>query len=390
MTTTAINTHKICDRCKLKKKYADFYKPSTLDEYPDGYLDVCKQCLASTYVARDASTFIHILRALDIPWMPTEYQKIYNRNFRPSSPNNIAYLGKYVAAMKLAQNKTYRFLDSNERQKLTGSEEMYDPIENYNYDHPLAEPILAGALRKDPNRRSIIREVDAEEGGHTHEIASPLRDGTLSDAFANSELNASGSLEFTKEEMYYLRGKWGMGFTPEELGICERKYHEMMNSFDIQTAIEEDFVMKICVVSMRFDKSLEMQDPDGVKNYSGIYDKLTKSAGLQPSQNDKSDGDYMNAASYLVLLAEREGPIERYDVTENPDIVDRTIRDLKHFTQTLVNNDESILDRHEIEKADAALKEQDALVKNQEVYEDDDDEVEIRIVPVGIDDYGVR
>lgn len=366
----------VCAKCHTNRKLSDYYKLLTpTDKYPNGYLNVCKFCLGNSYVAKDPSTFMHILHEIDIPWLPVEYFRTVEKSYKPSAPNNIGYLGKYVSAMKLNQFNSYHFKDSDELQRARGgAEDMFDSVENYNYKHPLTEPIMSSGGRA---AKFNFTEVSIAP-------ATLTMDAIGEDGVPLNIMQTRDRMILTDEEMVYLRTKWGSLFSPEEYLTLERKYHEMMGSYDIQTAVEEDYVLKICVASLRFDSALSQNDAEGASKLSTIYDRLTKSAGLQPTQNAKTT-DQTNSISYLVKLAEEEGPIPRFDVDERPDIVDITLKDFKLFVKRLVSNDESIGDRYEL--AQEALREQDELLANEELA-DETEEDEDGAIPFELDVYG--
>ena len=75
-------------------------------------------------------------------------------------------------------------------------------------------------------------------------------------------------------------------------------------------------------------------------------------------------------------MAESEGPIskdlwkEYIDYPE--DIVDLSIKDIKHWQKELVANDDTIMERYNLAKQE--LEEQDALVKNGKLSDEEEDE----------------
>lgn len=356
---------KVCARCKKTYPLEKFYKTRTLENYKDGYLPVCKSCLENTYKATDPATFMHILRAIDIPWVPSEYRAIYNKNVKPSAPNSLSILGKYIMKMKLIQYNKFGFFDSAEAQEKYEQPEYYDSIENYDYDIPLDQP-YSGASSKSNFTLEPVKQEDMPEGARL--TINP------------EEIEGTKSLEesLTQEEINYLVLKWGMAYNRSQLLTLEKMYLEMCEDYDIRTTSQKDYLKKYCVASMRYDECLASQDYESARKASGMFTNINKEAGFQPIQNQGTNEEYMNAVSYLVKLAESGGPIskdlwkEYIDYPE--DIVDLSIKDIKHWQKELVTNDDTIMERYSI--AQQELEEQDALVKNgklsDETEEDED------------------
>lgn len=355
---------KVCVRCKKTYPLEKYYKTRTLEEYPDGYLPVCKSCLENTYKATDPASFMHILKAIDVPWVPSEYRTIYNKNVKPNAPNSLSILGKYIMKMKLIQYNKYGFMDSAEAQEKYEQPEYYDSIENYNYNIPLDEPVNFSSSKSNFSLEAITQD-DLSEGNrmgiNPEEIDSQLK--TLENSL-------------TQEEINYLVLKWGMAYNRTQLLTLEKMYLEMCEDYDIRTTSQKDYLKKYCVASMRYDECLAAQDYEAARKASGMFTNINKEAGFQPIQNQGSNEEYMNAVSYLVKLAESEGPIDKdlwKEYIDYPeDIVDLSIKDIKHWQKELVANDDTIMERYNLAKQE--LEEQDALVKNGKLSDEEEEE----------------
>lgn len=355
---------KVCARCKKTYPLEKYYKTRTLEEYKDGYLPVCKSCLENTYKATDPASFMHILKAIDVPWVPSEYRTIYNKNVKPNAPNSLSILGKYIMKMKLIQYNKYGFMDSAEAQEKYEQPEYYDSIENYNYDIPLDEPANFSSSKSnfslDPVTQESLSEGD-RMAINPEEIDSQLK------TIENS---------LTQEEINYLVLKWGVAYNRTQLLTLEKMYLEMCEDYDIRTTSQKDYLKKYCVASMRYDECLAAQDYEAARKASGMFTNINKEAGFQPIQNQGSNEEYMNAVSYLVKLAESEGPIDKdlwKEYIDYPeDIVDLSIKDIKHWQKELVANDDTIMERYNLAKQE--LEEQDALVKNGKLSDEEEEE----------------
>lgn len=355
---------KVCARCKKTYPLEKFYKTRTLEEYKDGYLPVCKSCLENTYKATDPASFMHILKAIDVPWVPSEYRTIYNKNVKPNAPNSLSIFGKYVMKMKLVQYNKYGFMDSAEAQEKYEQPEYYDSIENYNYNIPLDKPVNFSSSKSNFSLEPVTQD-NLSEGDrmaiNPEEIDSQLK------TIENS---------LTQEEINYLVLKWGLSYNRTQLLTLEKMYLEMCEDYDIRTTSQKDYLKKYCVASMRYDECLAAQDYEAARKASGMFTNINKEAGFQPIQNQGSNEEYMNAVSYLVKLAESEGPIDKdlwKEYIDYPeDIVDLSIKDIKHWQKELVANDDTIMERYNLAKQE--LEEQDALVKNGKLSDEEEEE----------------
>ena len=355
---------KVCARCKKTYPLEKYYKTRTLEVYSDGYLPVCKNCLENTYKATDPASFMHILKAIDVPWVPSEYRTIYNKNVKPNAPNSLSILGKYIMKMKLVQYNKYGFMDSAEAQEKYEQPEYYDSIENYNYDISLDEPVNFSSSKSNFSLEPVTQD-NLSEGArmaiNPEEIDSQLK--TLENSL-------------TQEEINYLVLKWGMAYNRTQLLTLEKMYLEMCEDYDIRTTSQKDYLKKYCVASMRYDECLAAQDYEAARKASGMFTNINKEAGFQPIQNQGSNEEYMNAVSYLVKLAESEGPIGKdlwKDYMDYPeDIVDLSIKDIKHWQKELVANDDTIMERYNLAKQE--LEEQDALVNNGKLSDEEEED----------------
>lgn len=354
----ASSARKKCIKCDIPRPYANFYKLKTpTDDDPDGYMPLCKSCIEHVYKASEPATFMPILKYLDIPWIPSEYRKIYLTKATPGKPDNLAILGNYIVKMKLKQYKDYSFELSNLAQDRYETEETRDPIENYNYNISLVHlsPLLTSKKNAIDDKEKVIKEEDMQV--------------TAADEISEFSKQDTTQPELTKEEAKYLIMKWGKIFTVDQLLTLEKQYQEMCQDFDIRNASQRNYLKKLCIISLRYDDLLLQQNYEDAKKLSSMYTSITKEAGFQPIQNKTANDDYLNSVSYLVKLAESEGPIPVYDIEENPDIVDLTIKDFKLWVKNLISDDENITERFDVAKQE--LDEQDKILKEQD-YGDED------------------
>lgn len=93
-----------CTECNKNKDSAhDFW-------YKDNnYLHICKDCLKQQINDWNVGTILPLCQILDIPFIEEEWQITRRRNLKNNQSNTF---GKYLAKMKLASYKGFKFEDS--------------------------------------------------------------------------------------------------------------------------------------------------------------------------------------------------------------------------------------------------------------------------------------
>ena len=94
----------------------------------------------------------------------------------------------------------------------------------------------------------------------------------------------------------------------------------------------------LCLFSslkLKANQLIDMGDIEGFQKMSKVYDSLMKSGKFTAQQN-KEDGEFVDAIGQLVEICEKEGFIPRYYIDKPNDRVDETLADMKGYTKTLV------------------------------------------------------
>ena len=298
-----------------------FYGSNNKEKYPEGKLDTCKKCLTMHVNNWDPNTYLWILQECDVPYVPDEWNKLlesYGRD--PSKLTGMTILGKYLSKMKLKQFKEYRFEHTEFLQQLADAK-LEQTMKRQGYD--IEEITLAVEKSK----------FTLPEG----EIAEPIyAESEPEDYFA---IQSGGEDDFvddlTEEDRTYLRLKWGKTYKPEEWVRLEQLYEEMMASYDVQGAGHIDTLKLLCKTSLKANQLIDMGDIEGFQKMSKVYDSLMKSGKFTAQQN-KEDGEFVDAIGQLVEICEKEGFIPRYYIDKPNDRVDETLADMKGYTKTLV------------------------------------------------------
>ena len=310
-----------CKKCNRTMAAEQFYGSNNKEKYPEGKLDTCKKCLTMHVNNWDPNTYLWILQECDVPYVPDEWNKLlesYGRD--PSKLTGMTILGKYLSKMKLKQFKEYRFEHTEFLQQLADAK-LEQTMKRQGYD--AAEITLAVEKSK----------FTMPEG----EIAEPVYAAPEpEDYFA---IQSGGEDDFvddlTEEDRTYLRLKWGKTYKPAEWVRLEQLYEEMMASYDVQGAGHIDTLKLLCKTSLKANQLIDMGDIEGFQKMSKVYDSLMKSGKFTAQQN-KEDGEFVDAIGQLVEICEKEGFIPRYYIDKPNDRVDETLADMKGYTKTLV------------------------------------------------------
>lgn len=310
-----------CKKCNRTMAAEQFYGSNNREKYPEGKLDTCKKCLTMHVNNWDPETYVWILKECDVPYVPDEWSKLletYGRN--PEKMTGMTILGKYLSKMKLKQFKDYRYEHTDFLQELANNK-LEQTMKRQGYD--AAEITMAIEKNK----------IAVPEGGFVEPV---FQETVVEDYFAQQ---SGGEEDFvddlTEEDRTYLRLKWGKAYKPEEWVKLEQLYEEMMASYDVQGAGHIDTLKLLCKTSLKANQLIDMGDIEGFQKMSKVYDSLMKSGKFTAQQN-KENGEFVDAIGQLVEICEKEGFIPRYYIDKPNDRVDETLADMKGYTKTLV------------------------------------------------------
>ena len=99
---------KICKKCGKIFPLSEFFMSNNLEKYPNKYVDECKKCMTLNVDNNKPETFLWILEELDIPYFEKRWE-IYKEN---CDLHKESLIRKYVARMKLAAYRNFRYKDS--------------------------------------------------------------------------------------------------------------------------------------------------------------------------------------------------------------------------------------------------------------------------------------
>jgi len=372
---------KVCQKClKPMALQAQFYQTKDLENYPDGYLDLCKKCFTMHINIHEPSSFIHLMETLDLPYIESEWNKMVEKYGQNPKTTATAIFGRYVAKMKLKQYSNYSFKDSaqfvkdQKMKEIMAKAEQLREINKYREENPnITITDLQGidlSVFSPEDIEKLIAETQEIEDKHN--IATNLTE------------SISLYTDLTTEDKQYLIEKWGRTYTIPECIKLEKLFLSMMESYDIRTASHIDYLLKICRISLKIDQALEVNDIDGFNKMTRMYDLLMKSAKFTAQQNskDKGEDEFTDSLGVVVAMCEEEGFIPKYHA-ERQDIVDITLNDMNEYMRKLIMGDlnlgnmiEGYLNKMTMEQN----REED------ELDEDDDDIVLVDDTIIELDD----
>lgn len=354
------NAKYTCERCGKLLSAINFYT------YRDGTkCEICKPCLTAHIDNQRPQTFIWILKKMDVPYIPTEWnvllKKAYDKD--PYKINGMSVIGKYLAKMKLRQWNQYRFEDTERIQKQLEEQQQQkvqvNEEEKQKYEAELKEQLDNGeismaeyqTLVRTQTQMQNLPELQANKiTGQINDPYNPQQDfiGQMRNPFQQQLFIPQGDMvdpgaQLDQQDKLYLAMKWGRLYSPSQWVTLEQLYKEFMDSFDIQGAARIDTLKMICKTSLKMNEAIDMGDIDTYQKLSRVYDAMMKSAKFTQAQNNESNSDTIDSASAIVDFVEaHSGQIPRYDCNQPRDIVDKVINDLKQYNRSLIYEDKAL------------------------------------------------
>ena len=369
----ATKVKRYCQKCNTTKNEDNFYTSNDKTKYPDGRLNLCKDCLTMRVNNWEPDTYMWILQECDVPYIPDEWNKLMASYAKdPSKVTGVTIIGRYLAKMKLKQFKDYRWKDTAFLQELEQNK-MEQAMKRQGYDIQQITEAKERAKFEVPEEpleipQSAVTPAPAQEFTYNG-IAPPPPPQYFNDPFGLDDEPEDTSIvdSLTEEDKLMLRMKWGKTYKPDEWVQLEKLYNEMMESYDIQSAGHIDTLKMICKTSLKANQLLDMGDVDGAQKMVKMYDMLMKSGKFTAAQNKSESGNAVDSISELIAMCEKDGFFPRYYVDGPQDKVDRTLQDLQKYTRSLVTEEmnlgnliESAVKQIQADKEKEELRDADA------------------------------
>lgn len=245
-----------CRKCNKTMNEENFYQSKNLAKYPEGKLDMCKQCATMHIDNWNPDTYLWLLQECDVPYIPDEWNKLLAAYGKDRSKiTGMTIFGRYLSKMKLRQWKDYHWADNAFLQQLA-DEKTEAIMKRQGYSAAQIEMV------KQHGRIDIPEgELEEPEPPPPPPIEDLLR-GPTEDYFAVQAggQNDEAEIDLTEEDRTYLRLKWGNAYKLSEWVALEQLYTDMMNSYDIQSAGDVNTLKLACKVSLKANQLIDMGD----------------------------------------------------------------------------------------------------------------------------------
>ena len=360
-----------CTKCGKSMDEGQFYT------YKDGQkTEMCKKCLTMHIDNFEPDTFLWLLEKMDVPYIPEEWNVLRDRAYAkdPHKMNGMSVFGKYLSKMKLKQWKAYGWADGERLREQNAARAEQVREEQAAYEAEIKQQYDEGKISEAQYKTLMSTETQhAEEpmyGPAPNMDNNPYNENNF---MSEDELIDPAS-ELTTEDKMYLAMKWGRLYKPNEWAELERKYTEMMNSFDIQDSDTTGTLILICKTYLKMNQAIDCGDVSGYNTLSRVYDTLRKSAKFTAAQNKEAKNDYVDSVGELVAICEREGFIPRYATDIPQDKVDVTLKDMNNYVRKLVTQDLGF--GQQIEDSIKKLQIQKEMREQEDDFDFDEDEVD--------------
>ena len=361
-----------CQKCGKSMNESQFYT------YKDGTkTEMCKKCLTMHIDNFDESTYLWLLEKMDVPYVPTEWNVLRDRAYAkdPHKMNGMSVFGKYLSKMKLKQWKEYSWADTEKLQKKQELKSKEELEEIKKFEEETKERFEKGEISEAEYKTLISTETQNKDAAVVGPSTPPPYVGENNpyneNNFMKQEDLIDPAADLTEEDKLYLAMKWGRLYQPYEWVELEKKYTEMMNSFDIQDSDTTGTLILICKTYLKMNQAIDCGDMDGYQKLSRVYDSLRKSAKFTAAQNKENKNDFVDSVGELVTICEREGFIPRYATDIPQDKVDITLKDMNNYVRKLVTQDLGF--GQQIEDSIKKLQIQKEMREQEDDFDFDDD-----------------
>ena len=371
-----------CEKCNKWMGENEFFT------YKDGSkTEFCKQCLTMHIDNFDESTFLWLLKKMDVPYIPAEWNTLRDRIYEkdPSKLKSGSVFGRYLSKMKLKQWRQYSWADSERLQQEYAETAAKHEEEARQREQEAKEKFDKGEISEAEYKTLLTASTKHKEAPA---VAVPVGQLPGSVGFDESQFMSEDELgdpgaELTQDDKIFLAMKWGRLYKPSEWVQLEKMYAEMTQSFDIQDADTINTLLLICKTNLKMNQALDSGDLDGYQKLSRVSDNLRKSAKFTAAQNKEEKNDFVDSVGEIITLCEKEGFIPKY-VTDVPqDKVDQTLKDMNDYLHKLVTQDlgfgqqiEDALKKIQIQKEMNEQAEIEGYELQDEDYVDYLDEIE--------------
>lgn len=341
---------RFCSKCRKTMAESNFYKLRSGERS-----DLCKACETMHINNYDPETYLWLLEKYDVPYVEAEWNILRDRAYQknPYKMNGMSVFGKYLSKMKLKQWKDYHYADT-ERLKQEAEEKAAQAGADKEAEKQqlaeMQEAFEKGEITESQFKTYVAVTADPRSLPPPPEIEDPKAGSpqnpypTNDHPFEEVTLPDIGA-ELTEEDKIYLAMKWGVLYTAADWVTLENMYKDYENSFDLHNADLIRGTIQLCKLDLKSNVALDSGDMDSYSKLARASDSLRKSLKFTEAQRKEEKGEEFDSYGKIVALAEKyndEDYIHPIDLSIDRDIVDRDIRDMKHFISQIVEDDPTV------------------------------------------------
>ena len=380
---------KICKECGKNKEDRYFWHRR------DGSaLDICKECACKYVDNKKPSTFLWILKEVDVPFIEERWielcRKKYNKD--PFRFNSSSVIGTYIRVMAMQAFRNYHYSDTlelnqelikyrkrmaedkakieeqakvleKEIDEFSSAENSMDSMKKTTYEIEEVAQIeeeMPPTTSLSDNYKNILAESSQAKVSYSNQVPQSQENQPSYDIIDVDEQAILNNL--SPEDIQYLTMKWGSSFKPSEWIKMEEMYQKYCGEFEIGVD-RETVLISMCKTSVNMQRCLDSGDAANAQKFSSVFDQLRKSGAFTEAQKKEEKNHYLDSLGELVAAVEREGgviPKFDYEFEVNPDKVDLTLKDMQSYTYNLVKNEMGLGDLIEsyIQKLEAQMEEE--------------------------------
>lgn len=152
--------------------------------------------------------------------------------------------------------------------------------------------------------------------------------------------------------LIYLRKKWGHieNFTLDEYMRMEEYERHTLNHYNFKDEARRDSIRKLAKISVLADVAISENRIKDATQLLQSYNAMLKESGIR--SEIAKDTNTIDSLSELVAYLEKTGFVLNYKVTENRDIVDKTIENMQQYVRRLFTDSNETV--HEMYNNEAA------------------------------------
>lgn len=244
-----------CCRCHKTFSKANFYKTNSLIYTNNGYMPVCKECLAELFNYYIDKYDRNTKRAMERICMAFDIYFDEKLFFTCDSLDTEVILGNYMKRLNMVQYKGKTFEDTLE----------------------------AGFTFTDLAMKFVIDDNEVDEG------EEPI------------DTEAIRKKDITK---------WGEGYDAKDYKVLNDHYGYLVNANPNYDSNQELFIKELCYTNMLKNKAAVNRDVDDYRKLSEIYRKSFQQAGLKTVEDSASAEDFSMGVNIKTI--EQYTPAEYY------------------------------------------------------------------------------